>query len=243
MPPGDYPEWEHIDRRDFIERRFAPVYETGQHLTILGQTGWGKTRFLQELVDAVATPEVPATSLVVKPRDATVEKWRRANGYRLVTRWPPPFYPWAEKPSGYVLWPVRKPKDHYADTVKMWTEFRAYLHDTYRKGNRIVVADELHALCNEFKLQDEIEALYMRGRAMGAGVWGATQRPAWVPRNAYSAAEHVFMARDPDEDTRKRLGQIGGVNPREILHNMERLQKFEWLYFRRSDGARCIVGK
>lgn len=244
MPPEPQPDWLIVDRAEFLHRRFA--YEPGQHLTAIGQTRWGKTTLLQQLIDAVATPKLPATMMVMKPRDKTVRDFlREHDGFKLIKNWPPPprVDPFSEKPRGYVLWPVQKPRDIHTDADQMYSGFHAYLSDSYRRGNRIVFADELFGLDHDLGLGDEINALYMRGGAMGAGVWSAVQAPVGVSRHAYSQSEHIFISRDPDADRRKRASEIGGVDPKEILHNLNRIEKYQWLYVRRSDSARCIVGK
>lgn len=242
MPVEKPPEWTRISREEFLHNRW--VYKPGEHLSAIGQTRWGKTTLLQQLIDVTATPKLPATAMVLKPRDATVTRFIREQGFKKIRSWPPPpRIAWEDKPRGFVLWPVQKPKDIATDEYTMATAFHSYLTDTYRKGNRIVFADELYSLCSDLDLADEINALYMRGGAMGAGVWAAVQSPVGVPRHAYSAAEHIFICRDPDRDRQKRAAEIGGVDPAEILFNLQKIQKYEWLYVRRSDSTRCIVEK
>lgn len=58
--------------------------------------------------------------------------------------------------------------------------------------------------------QDELVALYTRGREWGIGVWGATQRPVWVPLFVKSEAEWTFMFRlQLPDDQRSMAGIIG----------------------------------
>ena len=57
-------------RDDFLSRRWR--YRAGEHVTILGPTGSGKTYLGYQLLEKVATPKLPGIVLVMKPRDATV---------------------------------------------------------------------------------------------------------------------------------------------------------------------------
>ncbi len=243
MPAADYPDWTRIPREAFVRRHFH--YTAGEHLTILGPTQCGKTTLLQQLAAETARPRLPAATMVMKPRDKTVRAFLAEHeDFKVVTNWPPPRVPpWGEKPRGYVLWPVQKPSaDSRADLNRIYWPFKKLLDRTYQFGNQIVFADELFGLVNELKLTTEIQALYTRGAAMGAAVWAGIQRPAEVPRNAYSMAQHVFIYTDPDEETRKRYGQISGLSIRETMHNLDRLELYEFLYIHRATKTRCIVG-
>lgn len=233
-----------IPRTDFLERYWD--YGPGEHVTALAPTQNGKTTFLQQLLDYTAHERLPATTLVMKPDDPVVAKWVKRSGHRRVTTWPPTDPPW-RKPPGWVLWP--KPTgDLDRDEEILTREFRAaMLHAYYkaRKGRlhgRILFADEIFGVCAELGLTRYANAIWTRGGGMNCGIWAASQRPAYIPRNAYSQAEHVFIGYDPDAQTRKRYAEIGGVDPKIIIHNMERLEPWQWLYFRRTGRAMCIVG-
>ena len=71
-----------IDRAVFRSQYFAPVYRRGQHVTILGKTGTGKTQLGYELLDEVASPKLPALNMVIKPKDdsAAQSKKKPAGG-------------------------------------------------------------------------------------------------------------------------------------------------------------------
>jgi hypothetical protein len=77
---------------------------------------------------------------------------------------------------------------------------------------------------------------------MGAGFWGATQKPSHIPLWAYSQAEHLFLYNDPDKRARDRYGEIGGIDPDLLKYHVQRLAQYEWLYVRRADATVCIIG-
>jgi hypothetical protein len=146
----------------------------------------------------------------------------------------------AKKAPGYILWPPHR-HDPDTDNPKLRETFRRAILDSYKTGNRILFADETYGLSEELDLDRELISIWSRGGGMGCGLWAATQRPAYIPLWGYSAAEHVFLANDPDKRARIRYGEIGGINPKFVEWQVERLPKYHWLYIRRTGPATCIV--
>ena len=231
-----------IARAEFLERKWA--YRKGQHVTIMGPTESGKTTLLYQLLGRSARPDLPALVMVMKPRDTTVRDWARSIGAKRVRSWPPPsrWGPakwWMRQPAAYTIWPSHTFDPDYDDYV-LETVFRQAMRDSYRRGNRIVVADEAAGLAVDLGLRKDLETLWTRGRSMGTGLWAASQRPAFVPLHAYSQAQHLFLHHDPDLRSRKRYAEIGGVDPKMILDVTSNLPKHHFLYL--GPGQRyCVV--
>jgi hypothetical protein len=239
----------HIPRKRFFEEHWQ--YEAGQHVTIIGRTGSGKSVLGFQLAETTMSPDLPSVTLAGKPKDNTIEGFRKRNDLQRVTTWPPPVVKsiWQkaanERPNGWVLWP-RHSFNVYRDKITLATEFHKAITDSYRRGNRILIADEITEIQNELKLKEEAKAVWARGRSMGCGLWAFTQRPAWVDPLAYNSAEHILLAYEPDENNRKRFGQIGGVDPKLVESLVLELDKYEFLYIRRSDPltnrpSMCII--
>lgn len=204
-----------IDRDDFLKNYWD--YQPGEHVTSIMPTGGGKTHMNFQLLQH--TP-IPATVLVMKPRDAVPAEWTQRLGYKEVQKWPPSKpWPWQEKPPGYTLWPKQSLTDLDADDNLLRTQFEKALLHAYRNGDQIVFADEVGGLC-DLRLQKHLKALWMRGAGMGAGLWAATQKPSGdqggpaVPTHMYSAATHLFLGYDRTKRNRERFGEIGGVDGR-----------------------------
>lgn len=230
-----------IDREEFIAEYFD--FEPGEHVTFLAPTGNGKTTLAMQLLGEVAHEELPAVVLVMKPRDETAEEFGKKNGYKKIQHWPPKKNPFAKKPPGYLLWPQENWADLEETEERQARIFYNTFQDIYRKGNYIIFADELYSLDNELGLERDLNRLWTKGRSMGASVWGASQRPANIPRNAYSQAQHLFISYDPDKDTRRRYGEIGGMDPRLIIEATEELDEYEWVYVypKGRQSTICIV--
>ncbi len=231
---------------EFIASRWR--YQAGEHVTILGRTGSGKTHLAYELLGATAHRRLPAVNMIMKPKDATVKAWSDRIGLRTVRSWPPPpsLMPGA-RPRGYTVWPHHT-FDPDVDDARLWEVFRASILDSYKRGNRILFADEVAGLTNDLRhpkhrrtLARELEAVWMRGRSMGTGVWAASQRPAYIPLQAYQAAEHVFLAAEPDARNRKRFDEIGALDPKVVSGITAELGQYEFLYIRRTGSKFCVI--
>jgi hypothetical protein len=234
------PRVETFTRDEFLSQRWR--YSAGEHVSFLGPTQSGKTTLGFQLMAESATPKLPAEVLVMKPRDSVVASWTKSLGFRRVKSWPPVPSLTAPRPPGYTLWP--KPTfDFHRDNATLAREFQKCLQESYRKGNRIIFADEVWGLTNELGLTTELVALWSRGASMGAGLWAATQRPSHVPLWMYSQAHHLFLSYEPDARARDRFAEIGGLDPHLVKATVMALKKYQWLYIRRDGPALCIVDK
>lgn len=239
-PEPVLPKVDSLTREEFF--REAWEYEPGQHVSWIGRTGSGKTQLAFELLQHTVTEDLPAIVFAMKPRDKTVTKWGKRLEFRTVRTWPPLPSVWKPgKQRGYVLWPLHT-RNWEDDAYRHREIFQAALRDSYHsKQPRIVFADEVVSLTKELGLGGDLEHIWTKGRSMECGLWAATQRPAMVPLEMYSAAEHIFVCYDPDKRTTDRYAEIGGVDPDLIKAVVRNLPKYHWLYIRRTDYSMCIV--
>lgn len=229
--------------REFLDEVFD--YQAGEHVTVLAPSGGGKTHLLYELLEVTARPELQGIVFVMKPRDETVDKFTKRTGFRVVRQWPPPLRTrlGSSKPPGWALWPKHS-FDPDVDDSRQWAIFKSAIQDSYKRGDRILVADETYSLENELPnggLTKWIRMVQTKGRSMRAGMWAASQRPANISMWAYQA-HHLFLGNDPTDDAQKRLSEIGAAVDKHLVREViGELRQYEWLYIHRDSRTMCIV--
>ena len=241
-----------VSRSAFFGRRWH--YKSGQHVSFIAPSQDGKTTLAFQLLEHTARPSLPATVLVMKPRDPVPAAWTRHLGYVETPEWPPRKPPpWKrDKPSGYTLWPPHT-FNVEVDNARISAEFKKALEGNYAKGDNIVFADEVYGMVAELDgLTPQLIAHWSRGSGMGAGLWTATQRPAGsqghgVPGFMYSNATHLFFSKDPDAASRRRYSEIGGVDPMLINDTVLKLKRYQFLYIHKGDERggpyMCIIDR
>jgi hypothetical protein len=234
-------EVQHYPRKYFLEAVWD--YHPGDAVTILAPQGGGKTHLGNQLLDVTATPELPVIDMVMKPQDETTLKFAKKLKLRIVRDWPPPAQRvrgLVDKPRGWVLWPYHA-YDPRIDDRRHHEIFRRAILDSYKRGDRILFADETYSLEEELKLSDELRTVWTKGRSMRCGLWAASQRAAYISQWAYQA-QHLFMGKPGDVDAERRLSDIGGaVNAGHVRYALSKLRHRQFLYINRDEQTMCVV--
>jgi len=226
-----------FSREEFVKHRFS--YRPGDHITFCGPNGRGKTKLTFELLSRCVSPKLPAIFFGMKPRDPEVDEGAQRLGFEKISTWPPPLAKRLKEPPGYLLRPPTV-FDPDVDNVTHYRVLRSAMLDSYKRGNRIVVADEHYATI-DLGLAPESIALWSRGRAMGCGLWGGVQKPSHIPGWGFNNAEHVILYSEPDVRNVKRFAEFGGIDPRLLVETVTTLEYYECVYLRRRGGVACIV--
>lgn len=242
QPNQNVPTPERMGRDEFVNDVFSPHYKSGEHVTVVGPTGCGKTTICFELLDAIASPELPAVVLVKKPRDDVVKDWAKLSGFKKTQTWPPVMKRGFSKKSGgllkkrrgWIFWPRQDLADIDKDTKQISEDFRRAINECYRRGDRILFIDDLVGFSKELGLERILKTVYMEGRAMGCGLWGAIQRPYEAPVIMYGAANHLILFKDPDKRSTDRFKDIGGVDRDLVENTVNSLTAHEFLYIGRT---------
>lgn len=193
-------------------------WKQGEHVTLLGPTGQGKT--------TLALAILPRREYVIvfgtKAKDKTLDRLIKEDGFEKSLEYPPPT--WAKK---VVLWPSTKSATYRLEQQRV---FHQALSDIYTAGGWCVYLDELRYICDTLKLSTYVENLWQQGRSLGISVVGGNQRPRFVPLNAYDQATHLFVWNFNDKENAKRLSEIVGINEKEIAEVVRSLPKYDVLY-------------
>jgi hypothetical protein len=248
----DLQDLEVIPRDEFLADFWD--YQPGEHITIIGPNGRGKTYLGFQLLRASTSPDMKGYVLVSKPRDETFEMWQKKLRYGTAEEWPPPVT-FKKKPGWYV-------RPYQSGDLKKVREDNARLHAVFEDclaacysstEPNIIMADEAHELQHSVRslpsgrdqgrtLKEPMEALWMRGRAMKTGLIALAQRSAYNSQHMYNAPNHLFLFNDPDKRNRDRFSEIGGIaDPRAIERITRSLGQFQVLYLNRNGPYLCVV--
>lgn len=238
MPPLLPKKPERFPRDVFLAERFR--YSKGEHVTIVGPTGCGKTWLAWQILAGHTTPDYPGVVLLKKPRDYTTHRRAKELGYRVEPSWPPMWRPLAARPRGYVLHP-RTRFDPELDRPHKQAQFRAALMDSYRRGRRLVFVDDAYGIGEILKLRELLIEMWTEYRSMNGSIMTTFQKPSHVPQWAFNQAEHLFLFHDPDRRNRIRFSEIGGIDPQLLQDTVMGLRRHQALYVRRDGPAACVV--
>lgn len=201
----------------------------GEHVTLVGPTGQGKTTLLKSLLPLRNHVAVVAT----KPADESLDALR-AKGYKTIRRWPPT----ARDGNRVLLWPKI---ETYRDRPRQAAEVQYALECIYQQGGWCVALDECRYVAKTLNCADVLEMLWLQGRSNGVSIVAATQRPRHLPLEAFSQATHLFLWRNRDTYDLDRLGGLGTHNTRTVRDVIADLPKYHVLYVNTRDEMLVVT--
>jgi hypothetical protein len=192
-----------------------------QHLTLVGTTGVGKTTLELDLIDI----REYIIFLGTKEEDETQEELAPL-GFR-VAHDPQDII--LDVSHRWVLHPGRIRKGETAQELR--NRHRAFYREVllycFTQTSWTVVIDEGRYICQFLGLKDEVQLLYLQGRSQHNSVVLGTQRPAWVPAEAFDAATHLFFFKDNDYRNIGRIAELGGLDRKVIQGVIPQLESTE----------------
>lgn len=202
------------------------VWRQGEHMTLAGGTGSGKTTFARQLLPRRKYVVVMAT----KAEDSSLYDPLLAMGFVMRSSWDP-----QPDDSPWVIF--KPPLVGGVDGKDAQREaFRGALIDIFDEGRWCVYCDEVRYLTEFLNLKTEMELLWLQGRSLGISVVAATQRPVSIPILAFEA-QHLFVWRfshKPDIDT---ISHFSGTLSPVVRQTVPRLPKHEVLHVQPEYGT------
>lgn len=213
----------------WAEFRESLDWQQGEHVSIVGPTGTGKSVFARALLPMRAYTAVLST----KPKDATLDQLVREHGYRRMAEWAP-----RPNERRVLLWPRLTKVDQWREARPT---YQRALERIYTAGNWSVCLDEARVVCDERRpflgLAPFMRLLWTQGRSLGVSIVAGTQRPAWVPPEMFDQATHLVFFKDGSANNLKTIGGLVGLDDRTIREGVPALDKHELLYVNPRSGV------
>lgn len=201
--------------------------QQGQHITIVGSTGSGKTTLAMRLLPYRNYCVVLAT----KNRDESLYPRLEKEGFEFVTD---PALDAEQTPKVIFRPKLEAPT---ADAQNEQRElFAEVLTEIFNDGNWAVYGDEIRYLSDNLKLRQPLELLWLQGRSLGITMIVSTQRPVSIPVVAFESAEHLFLFRTTDQANIDRAAEFESANKPLLRYLLPVLERYEVLYINARTG-------
>lgn len=205
----------------------------GEHVTLVGHTGAGKTELSVSLLER----RKYVVFLGTKSQDSTQDALKKMHyqvvqdskgievdiSTHLIVR---PDFP---KVSAAKL------KTYHQDV------FRESIMRVYRQGGWTLDIDECRYITEYLGLRDECMLCWLQGRSKDISVLASTQRPRFIPLEAYDSASHLFFWRSTDLDNVRRVGELAGINKEVVTGIVGKLPMHDVLYVDTRSGRMAIT--
>lgn len=194
----------------------------GEHITIIGTTGSGKTVLARELLK----PRSFVAVLGTKNTDSELYGPFEALGYEITDE----FDAMPDREESRIIFrpkirtPDRKGRDAQSEA------FEEMLFEVWAAGSWTVYADEIVTLTKRLNLSVTFEEFWTAGRSEHITVVASTQEPVSIPLLAFTAATHIFLFRNNDRRRIDRMADFSGADRTLVRDLIPLLPRHEFLY-------------
>lgn len=209
-------------------------WRQGQHATLIGPNGSGKTVINKELLRYRERRNGYICVLVTKPVDIELGELTNRGYIRVKDN-----KNWSNSsPSRMLLWPDA---GNFADLTEQRRVFRNAFQGAWRAGKWTFMLNELRYLTEHLNLKREMNTLYLQARAAKFSLAAETQRPRSVPLEAFSQSTHLFFAACRDDEDLKRISGLGNADSKVIRATVTRLAQYQFCYVNCITGDVCVT--
>lgn len=218
---------------------FSQSMKQGEHVSLVGATGSGKSVCGIELCKLVAKRKArdgrPARVVVLadKPRDDTIMRLHTRDKWPIIKKWPPNY-----GDEHVIVWPKG------GDPSQMHRRHRAVflplLEAIYQEGGTYVYIDEAAYFEDTppsgLGMRGTMSQFWRAARSNKVSMISATQRPTHVSRLMWSEPSWLFVFKVEDEEDLKRVAQLSG-DKMSVWRIVPQLGGHEFLCIRRQRGG------
>lgn len=214
---------------------FLRAHKQGEHVSIIGPNGTGKTQLGLELCKLIGTRTGrdgrPSRVVILnfKPRDDTVSAMQTKDEWQTVKEWPPSY-----GQEHCIVWPRGGPPSKAARRHR--AVFVPLLDTIYAEGGQTVYIPEAAYFERPqpagLGMQGTMEQFWSTARSLKLTVISDTQRPRQVTRLMWSEPAWLFIFHVDDRDDLKRVAEMSG-NELAVWNIVPNLGGHEFLCVRR----------
>ena len=204
--------------RSAFYKDFKLKWSSGQHVTIIGTTGDGKT-VLAEHLYAMRTYVV---IIATKSKDDSLDAYDKS--YHRITKWPPRF-----DQKKIIFW--QKP-GALGDFSEQQHKIKVVLRDIYKRGGYTVGLDDVAYITGTLKLEPEIRMLATQARSQDISLVMNIQRPYRVPLEVTNQSSHILIFGLKDERDVDRVAEASGLDKYTVREAVKGLNKYDFAWLR-----------
>lgn len=197
-------------------------FRRGQHITIVGTTGSGKTVLAREILQNRDYTMVAGT----KKHDEELYPAFEELGFELTDD----FDAGPEPENSRVIFRPERSDPGTKGRNEQREAFERALFEVWEVGRWTVYADEVWWLTDRLRLAPMFEEFWAAGRSDKITVVASTQKPVDIPLLAFDGATHLFLFRNSDRYRINRMAEFTGRWIEVARWLIPQLPEHEFLY-------------